>query len=787
MHIAITVSNVTLDLLRTSTLDTEGAPLASAFTLQILDLRADIDILQLVRADVKLRSLDIIDARVASADYVFKKVFCPVVDMNASVAGWRRSVDAVSQSVGDAQREKEKEVVEEDIEAERRNSSNETPPDLLHVTYAQTSSNISTVDVTVLNVTSFVSIDTILDLSYVAMDNAFAVLDLIASPPAQPDGPDTDSVCGTDSACPETSDIIAEKSHDVPSALHQDVKENKEVVKGKGIVEGGVVSNVEKISGQLYRTSTVQESSTRNNDTVNNINNINDNYDVGTVYKLAPLPSEVPLPSPQGKHNSPALATYAYDQCTTPVNTAHTSSDPVPYTSSTTMSVIVNVAHPRIIFLEDPTTDESKAIVGSCSIQVHYSRENRWYPGISVLTKAQNRELRESLHVSVHNQEVFVLRSMAAWYPQPIIDPMGMEFNLRRRSMNSVVLSSIMSIDLDRVDARVSISDMMLAESILTRRSLIEPPPTPPTSTPIQATDTTVKKESSTSEKTQNPGGKISSGEDTPGPPPSFSMSLNMGAISLVGINDYNGQNVPLVRTTLYGCTFFAEGNELTTRGEGSVIMSADFYNPKISVWEPIMDRWHPSLSLTLWALGSSVEIKSDHTMQLSVSGAMLGVLLQAYSSVFRSQNVTEREEVPDVLISNFLGTDIPVEICDSASGVQIMILKGNQSKPVPRVLGSKTHTRSSFSLRNIPAVVDLNFFGTFREQRQPVRHLPFNISKPRACNLYPKLVPMVGRDFPGGETRSDGGQQLVSLPIVYEPIVEEVYESARYDPIMSR
>ena len=63
--------------------------LANAFSLQITDLRTYIDIIDFVKADVKLRSFDIIDTRAVSTDYVFKKVFCPIVDMNESLADWK--------------------------------------------------------------------------------------------------------------------------------------------------------------------------------------------------------------------------------------------------------------------------------------------------------------------------------------------------------------------------------------------------------------------------------------------------------------------------------------------------------------------------------------------------------------------------------------------------------------------------------------------------------------------------------------------------------------------------
>ena len=89
MHIQFTVSNVSLDLLIASSSDIQGVKLCNAFSLQITDLRADIDMMDLIKAGVKLRSLDISDRRDVSRDYVFRKVICAVVDMDESLALWR--------------------------------------------------------------------------------------------------------------------------------------------------------------------------------------------------------------------------------------------------------------------------------------------------------------------------------------------------------------------------------------------------------------------------------------------------------------------------------------------------------------------------------------------------------------------------------------------------------------------------------------------------------------------------------------------------------------------------
>ena len=865
MYITITVRNVSLDLLRVPTADTEGTMLANAFSLQITDLRACIDITDLVKADVKLRSFGIIDTRNISVDYVFKKVFCPVVNMDASVASWSSSASSNigkrkdNQNVKDKDKSKGKEKeMEKDsfnnkirnegkdnindvmVKNESKNDSNtiiniveddkDILPDLLHVTYTQISTLTSMIDVSVLNIASFVSTDTILDLSFVAMDNFFSIMDLIAAPPNPPP-----CLCPTPVPASTTTPTTV-----IPHPAVQELSRSDPL---------HPVLSVSSSPAPLISTSAPSFSvpplsipplpSIATTSITKTSSNITGEAPKNPLSSLQPLSLSLSSSIPITPTNASSLFAMSDETsplvCTSPLPVARTSNQHTPHTphtplshntphtpkalqhttavphshivlqpdgTSTMMNVVVRVTNPRLILLEDPTTDESRAIVGSCDIEVHYSRENRYSSGISIVTKAQNRELRESLHVSVHNHEVFVLRSMLAWHPQPIVEPMGMELNLRRRTVNSVLLSSSLSVDVDNVYARVSINDILLAQSIMTRRTLTEPLNASSTaSASITSTSSSTSKSSLSNTSVRRlkkqqgtPEGAGAGAEaaaaaaasggtgDEEPPTPSYTYSLNMGSLSLVGINDFNGQNMPVVRALLDGTTFFAEGEHQKMIGKGSLIASTYFYNPRLSLWESIMDRWHPSLSLTSWALGWGVEIKSEHTMQLTVSGIMLQSLLQTYSLFFRTNDIVEREEVSDVFIVNTLGSGIELDIYDSATGVLIMDLKGYDSKPVPRLQIPGKKRNLTGPVRNIPSVVDVHFRAGV--ERLPLHHVPFNINKPRAYNLHPCVLnDVVEYDSISGEKIS----VPQSPPIILEPIEEEVFENARYDLIIGR
>ena len=866
MEVIITVSNISLDLLRVSTSESEGAMLANAFSLQITDLRAIIDIIDVVKADVKLRSFDIIDTRAVSADYVFKKVFCPVVDMDQSLADWRahavtqredkewkkkelikRDIRTVSGSADDGDKDRGKKL-EENKENKIKKKRH---PDLLHVTYAQISSTISAVEVVVLNVTSFVATDTILDLSYVAMANFFAILDLIATPSPSPSPSISPSVVPSQSSCPTQKHSTRRRS--IQNHVTQPIRstdklkmnpqrKNKDDMGEEGIEEheSDHFSKNENLTTKRIHSkslikpeelSILRHQSSRSNDI-----DFDDRKEFENDFGYEIEDGN----SSRRSSISPAGKSFAFERNSSPKKNKNKPSqyytqkknekgkddgndndngneeeedekEEKPIGVSSTMTVTVKVTNPRLILLEDPTSEESKAVVGSCEIEVHYSRENILFSGVDAITKLQNKELRESLHVSIHNHEVFVLKNMLLWHPLPVVEPMGAEFNLRRCTKNGILVTSSMSVDLDNINARVSVNDVSLLQSIFTRRSLTEPAPAPVTAPPLPTQSTQPSLGTDTSPLSVEP--------DAMGLIPSSTISLNMGSFSLVGINDFNGQNVPVIRTLLDGTTFYAETSQHKMHGEGSLIACADFYNPKLSVWEPIMDRWHPLLSLTSWDLGSSVELKSDHTMQLTVSGIMLEKLLETYSLFFRLDDLKEREEVPDVLIINALGSDISFDIYDSASNICIMNLERNEAKPLPRLPvnrkngnRSRNDIQSSHSMKHTPTVVDIHFKGNFGDQRLPLRHLPFNVNKPRAYNLQPRPLDLKEVKFREGMMRG-GGTSISPSPsslssssassslkeassnaispftcsVVLEPIVEEVFESSRYDPITGR
>ena len=649
MHVLFTVNNFTLDILRHSMEDADGEELQKTFCLQIVDLRVDADMSDLMNVDVKLHSLDISDVRDVSSDYVFRKIMCPVMDMDKSLAVWKASAAVTS---GEITNNEESKTPISELEVEANGTESESKgvepiSDLLWVKYKQSSKDVSEVDITVLNITAFVSMDTVMDLVNVALANTDAVMRLIAAP--------------------EPSVLTNESRH-------------------------------------------------------------------------------TPTPSRRSNSSAPALI----PQVTKKLES-----------SSTTMNVIVHVKNPNLILLDDPTTDESRAVTASCDVDVHYAAVRTLLPTMDALTNQQDSTSTESLHVSVRDNKVSVLRSMLMRQPQPILEPMGIEFNLKKKLSNNFITSSAMSLDLDNVTMRVSTKDIALAQSIMTRRVLSQPAAPPLPSTAVS-----------------DPGAVIIETDTLAIKSPTVSTSINMGCLSLVAINDFNGQNVPVLRFILDGTKYFADGNEEISSGEGSFTAIAEFYNPRLSVWEPILDKWHPTLTLTSWSTGSYIDIKAEQTLQLTVSGIMLEKILQTYYLFFEEDSSTQREEVPDILISNSLGPGIAFDVYDSATNKKLLSLKDTETKPIPRV-------SNQIRLNHIISVADIVFTGPLGTQRDPLRHLPFNINRPKICNLQIRPLGGEGKAVDGFD-KSDNVQDM-SISTILEAIEEEVFENARYDILTAR
>lgn len=650
--IILTLGEITFDLLRPSITGSIGEELDNAFSFQVSGMTLAVDILDLLTADLRIHAVDIIDNRRISKDYAFKKILCPVFD---DLKNDNNNNNTSPKKTEDNRLDYLQNKLLNNI-----NNENSLQQDLLHLTYHQETSDVSFLNIIVLNMTSYASIDTIIDLADVGSSNLFGVLDLLSS----------------------------EEKSITPIFLQKEENMN---------------SNI-------------------------NLNNLNE------------------------------------------------------ISSMDTLNINVAVTNPRLILLDDPTTEESRAIVCRCGIQVHLTKVTKTYGKYVIDTDYfNNKEITESLHLSVKELEVFVLCNIMKYYPLSILEKMGLEYHLRIKSINEKVLFSHTSIDIDNINARVSINDVILAHSILMRKSISESSNVSSQETdkkiqnqiPIKPIHSFDEKESSNKELENS----------------KFTVNANIGSISFVAINDFHGQNIPVIRFLLDRTTFYADGNLDKLCGDGSLIVSADFYNQKLSIWEPILDRWNPTLNIILTSNNTICKIKSEHTMQFTVSGIMLEKLLETYSILLRLEDVYERNAVPDLIIYNNLGPMLDIDIYHSVNKTKLLTLNGGKSCSFPREDDNSLHNseyyNSKFSSSNIPTLIDIYFKNKFGNNKLPLYHIPLNTNKQRSYNIHPKKKYCENMNISNENKDEISKNNLIEQSItMIQPIQEIVYECSRYEPI---
>jgi len=249
---------------------------------------------------------------------------------------------------------------------------------------------------------------------------------------------------------------------------------------------------------------------------------------------------------------------------------------------------------------------------------------------------------------------------MQLWFPQQIVEPFGLEFHMSRRLEKDILLSSAFSVDIDNIDARVSLNDIVLIQSIMAQRALIlnSNSNSRDSGDESSAEAVALARSQMGSEQSEQyrPRGLTSYGGSSDPLSPSsyaektppaqvqltaYTIDVNVGCVKIVTINDFNGQNLPVLRTLLDGALFHADGVPQQLEGKGNFIFCAEFYNNHIALWEPLIDRWKPELKLTTNETGAIFEVFSKYTLQVSVTGQMLDRLLQTYSILLRSHEIS--------------------------------------------------------------------------------------------------------------------------------------------------
>ena len=370
------------------------------------------------------------------------------------------------------------------------------------------------------------------------------------------------------------------------------------------------------------------------------------------------------------------------------------------------------------------------------------------------------------------------------------------------------MLSTTVSLDIDVVSAKISLNDVVLANSILSRAHIANRGGVEGATGNATATATVTRGRSSTTSS-------ISPVPSSPVPDIStpsrtvYDFVAQLGSISLVAINDFNGQNLPILRLSVERSDFRAGGQMTDLQGEGSFQVKAEYYNTRVAVWEPFIELWGPQLFFVSSLAGTVVEAVSGSTLQVDVSGAMLRTFSQVTNLIYtvleefeaatphrkqkhltpNGRRASERRKsvsavramITDTSLARGTGSSVtfknclefPIEIFDSVTRESLAVLRAGESAPLltPGVL-SRSWIQSQGKR---PSLFDVHVLGRLKEQRKPLLQLPLNVNKPRPYCLQPNLTSGAGGlGCVKGSDRTRGA----------EPIVEEAYENQRYSPL---
>ena len=225
-----------------------------------------------------------------------------------------------------------------------------------------------------------------------------------------------------------------------------------------------------------------------------------------------------------------------------------------------------------------------------------------------------------------------------------------MELHIKRHLEGLAVLTTTASLDADVVSVKISLNDVVLANSILSRANRVMPITKQGYENGGQGLGSGMgsgKGQGSGSKNVTPSRGRSSTSSTNPLSPPTpapaighaltststtdlvvqstlYDLVAQLRSVSIVLINDFNHQNIPILKVSLVHSDCRAGGRVGSLVGEGSFQIMAAYYNTAVAVWEPLLEQWGPTIAVTSSDTDTHVEVVSDSTIQIDVSGAMV-------------------------------------------------------------------------------------------------------------------------------------------------------------------
>jgi hypothetical protein len=399
----------------------------------------------------------------------------------------------------------------------------------------------------------------------------------------------------------------------------------------------------------------------------------------------------------------------------------------------------VSVINPRLILLEDPCAENSKAIQTKCRILVRYV----------INDVGTDCEQQGSFQTSVRDIESFAILDLSRQTAiHRIIGPLGVEINFNTKVISSKMISMQVMVNVQDIFLRMSLNDLVLVQNIATR-----------------AGEAAKAKEIATTKEVNMESRQVcKSAEDVPEAEnlTIYSFCVILEHLNVILINDYNGQNSPLIRFDATDLEFDANGAMIGLVGKGSVGLISEYYNSRLCCWEPLMERWNPTINISKSSTGISVQISYNRLLQFNVTGELLKCIVGTAALVSRIGKEGSYKSRKKIIALSFRNeSGVPVDIVDHKSKQLLASIAAEDALSEQR---SAIEMDADFDLSAI-AEVDLYFVGDYMDMWAPLQRLSTSSRKPKVYQMH-----SLSED-----------KETVSLD-VSAPVTEEVYQYSRFN-----
>ena len=394
-----------------------------------------------------------------------------------------------------------------------------------------------------------------------------------------------------------------------------------------------------------------------------------------------------------------------------PLSPPSSSSSP----SSSYTKVSVQLTQSKLFLLEDPMKSDSKAFVSEVEVHVlmvrkvdaisrddlgrEYSRvrsfvSDTMYVALKgfdirmcldirdILTRKGGCGIRDSSDGDGINDSN--LREGQMKRLHVVVEATNVDIQLKQSTEDNVLLLNDVKINSEGFTSSVSLNDIILCLEVFDRAKLktAEMYTRFKVRRRLKASTTTT----TTSTTTRMPSTKLAVLETVS----AYKLFVSVTRLEMTLIDDlvdhhhrdrYHQQDyfIPIARLCVQHLDFNVCGPIRGLDGEGSFLVTADYYynaggtSQRISKWEPILERWHPTIRLTSDVKGMELCLRATQDLQLDITTSMCVSLHKCYALVSERKNMKRVMMVQSqqcfsyampLVIINELGT--PIDIVNS-------------------------------------------------------------------------------------------------------------------------